>query len=290
MMRRSPARGGLLVALFLLPGLALAQSALWRVSDGRHQLLIGGTVHALGAADYPLPSAFERAYGEASRLVFETDMAVISGVEFQLDMGERLSYTGEGSLRDDIDAETYRALQAWCEEHGIPMAVVDRLRPPMVSLVVMMTELQRLGIAGSGVEEYFYRRAEADGKALAALETPREQLAFLAGMGCGQEDALIRNSLRDARNAAGMMAELKTAWRAGDAAALERLGIDPLRREHPGLYRDLLVTRNRAWLGPLEALLATPETELVLVGALHLVGEDGLLALLRRRGYRVSAY
>ncbi len=276
--------------LGLLPLLASAQTSLWRVSDGRHSLLIGGTVHALGEADYPLPAAFDRAYAEAARLVFETDMAAIEDPAFQRDMAERLSY-GEGrQLRDDLRAETYRELQAWCEAHGIPMSLVDHLRPPMVSLVVMMDELQRLGIAGQGVEEYFYRRAQADGKALSALETPRQQLAFIASMGCGQEDALIRNSLRDARDAAGMMGRLKAAWRAGDAAALARLGIAPLRREHPGLYRELLVRRNQAWLGSLRAFLDTPETELVLVGALHLVGEDGLLALLRRHGYRVEAY
>jgi len=285
----TPMRHGpvLLLALLLLPATALAETSLWQLRDGDQVMYLGGTVHVLSAADYPLPAAFAEAYAEADALVFETDMQAINSPEFQLQMVQRMSYGDGRSLRDDLGGKAYDALRAYSRKRNLPMAMLDQFRPSMVSLVIVMTELERLGINGTGVDEYFYRRAQADGKPTLQLETPQAQLEFIAGMGRGQEDALILNSLRDAEQVAEMMGEMKSAWRSGDLARLAKAGLEPMRRDYPGLYRDLLVKRNQAWLVKLERLMKTPDTELVLVGALHLVGPEGVLERLRARGYEV---
>ncbi|HHH49219.1 MAG TPA: TraB/GumN family protein [Gammaproteobacteria bacterium] len=278
----------LLFLCLVLPSAALAGTSLWQVRDGDRVMYLGGTVHVLAAADYPLPEAFDRAYEQADRLVFETDMQAINSPAFQLQMMQRLTYNDGRSLKDELGARAYGALQAYSHKRGLPMAMLEQFRPAMVSLVIVMTELERLGINGTGVDEHFYRRARNDGKAVGQLETPQAQLAFIAGMGRGQEDALILNSLRDAEQVAEMMAGMKAAWRSGDLAQLAKLGLEPMRRDYPGLYKELLVKRNQAWLGKLERMLKNPDTELVLVGAMHLVGREGLLEQLRARGYKIT--
>ncbi len=278
----------LLFLCLVLPSAALAGTSLWQVRDGDRMMYLGGTVHVLAAADYPLPEAFDRAYEQADRLVFETDMQAINSPAFQLQMMQRLTYNDGRSLKDELGARAYGALQAYSHKRGLPMAMLEQFRPAMVSLVIVMTELERLGINGTGVDEHFYRRARNDGKAVGQLETPQAQLAFIAGMGRGQEDALILNSLRDAEQVAEMMAGMKAAWRSGDLAQLAKLGLEPMRRDYPGLYKELLVKRNQAWLGKLERILKNPDTELVLVGAMHLVGREGLLEQLRARGYKIT--
>ncbi len=278
----------LLFLCLVLPSAALAGTSLWQVRDGDRVMYLGGTVHVLAAADYPLPEAFDRAYEQADRLVFETDMQAINSPAFQLQMMQRLTYNDGRSLKDELGARAYGALQAYSHKRGLPMAMLEQFRPAMVSLVIVMTELERLGINGTGVDEHFYRRARNDGKAVGQLETPQAQLAFIAGMGRGQEDALILNSLRDAEQVAEMMAGMKAAWRSGDLAQLAKLGLEPMRRDYPGLYEELLVKRNQAWLGKLERMLKNPDTELVLVGAMHLVGREGLLEQLRARGYKIT--
>ena len=77
------------------------------------------------------------------------------------------------------------------------------------------------------------------------------------------------------------------AWRSGDLEALEELAGTPLREQFPRVYQSLLVARNNAWMPQIESMAGSPEIELVLVGALHLAGEDGLLAQLARRGYLI---
>ena len=83
---------------------------------------------------------------------------------------------------------------------------------------------------------------------------------------------------------------LYAAWRRGDDKTLWREMGQAMRREYPALYRRINVARNDAWLAPLEARLHAPGTDdtLVVVGALHLVGEDGVVAKLRAKGYKVE--
>ncbi len=273
------------LALFASP--ALAETSLWQIRDGDRVMYLGGTVHVLAAADYPLPEEFDQAYEQADRLVFETDMQAINSPTFQLQMMQRLTYNDGRTLKDELGSKAYDALQAYSRKRSLPMAMLEQFRPAMVSLVIVMTELERLGINGVGVDEHFHRRAQADGKPVSQLETPQAQLEFIAGMGRGQEDALILNSLRDAEQVADMMAKIKAAWRSGNRAQLVELGLEPMRHDYPALYQDLLVKRNQAWLVKLERILKNADTELVLVGALHLVGREGLLEQLRARGYKV---
>ena len=80
---------------------------------------------------------------------------------------------------------------------------------------------------------------------------------------------------------------MKQAWRRGNLAQLKAVGITPFKNEFPDIYQTLIVDRNNAWLPKIEAMVKSREVEFVLVGALHLAGDDGLLALLVARGYRV---
>ena len=275
--------------LFLSP-LLCADTSLWVISAQGQKLYIGGTIHVLSAEDYPLPAAFDRAYQQAQKLVFETDIAEVGSVAFQQQMMAAMVYSDGRSLRAALQPATYRELEAYCAETGFPLDNIQRFKPGMVSMILTIDELGRLGMADTGVDMYFYEKAVSDGKTLGELETPLQQMQFITSMGLGREDELILNTLRDMKELPMMMSALKTAWREGNREQLVDLGMRPLQQDFPALYEMLLVDRNREWLPALEAMLKTPEVEFVLVGALHLVGEDGLLDQLARRGYRVEPF
>lgn len=279
-----------LLACFVVSLQALADTSLWKVSKPGSHLFIGGTVHVLSAADYPLPGEFEQAYQQSSKLVFETDISAVASIEFQQQMMAAMIYTDGRTLRSELKPATYRELENYCKTARFPLESIQSLKPGMVSMLLTVYELSRLGMAESGVDSYFHQKALTDAKALGQLETVQQQLEFIVAMGAGQEDELILSTIRDMRELPVMMAELKAAWREGDKAGLVSLGIEPMQAEFPAIYKTLLVDRNQAWLPQIEAMLQSTETELVLVGALHLVGEDGLLAELARKGYTVQAY
>jgi uncharacterized protein YbaP (TraB family) len=276
--------------LFLLAGpSAYADSPVWKISKENRHLYIGGTVHVLSQADYPLPEAFETAYREASVIVFEADPQALQSPEFQQALLSRTTYPQGRDLTMVLDEQTERDLARHLSSRGIPMDNLLRFKAGMVSITLTVVELQRLGLAGTGVDEFFGRRALQDQKTIAGLETAEEQLDYIATMGDGREDALIDYTLRQIEELSELMQAMKAAWRSGDNDRLEAVAMKPLEEDFPEVHAQFVTERNTAWLPEIEAMLQSEPVEFVLVGALHLVGDDGLLAQLKVRGYTVES-
>ena len=126
---------------------ALADTSLWKVSKPGSHLFVGGTVHVLSAADYPLPDQFEQAYQQSSKLVFETDIAAVAGIEFQQKMMAAMVYTDGRTLRSELKPSTYRELEKYCKTAQFPLESIQSLKPGMAALLLTVYELGRLGMA-----------------------------------------------------------------------------------------------------------------------------------------------
>ena len=244
----------------------------------------------LAASDYPLPPAYDKAYNGSVKVVLETDMQKLQSPEFQAILMRELSYSDGRNLRQVVNQDTYAALEQFFSKRGIPMAGIIGFKPGMVSIMMTMVELQRLGLAGIGVDAYYSSKSINDQKKLGQLETVETQIAFIASMGAGQVDEMLIYTLADIERLPGLMKSMKQAWRRGNLAQLKAVGITPFKNEFPDIYQALIVDRNNAWLPKIEAMVKTSEVEFVLVGALHLAGDDGLLSQLAARGYKVRQF
>ena len=278
------------VIALLLPALVSGQTSLWRISDGNNQLYIGGTVHLLSQSDHPFPDEFEQAFREIDTLVLETDLDALMKPQAQIDMKERLTFQNGKTLKNAIRPKTYRALNRYCKANGLSLREMNLLKPSMVALTLTLTEMNRLGLADSGVDQFFLNKAKSSGKKITGLEAAETQIDALENMGKGQEDQLILSTLKDLKKAPQFMDGMKKAWRLGDLDELEKVGLKTLQTEFPQLDRSLLIDRNNAWIPKIKNLLNSPERELILVGALHLAGKDGVLAQLQKQGFSVERY
>jgi uncharacterized protein len=279
----------LLFLVFVLPPQwLLADSSVWRVSDGDSHIYLAGTIHLLRASDYPLPSVFEQAYQDADALYFETDIAGLTGLDTQVRMLQRLTYQDGRTLRSVLNDEAYAALENYAEDAGLPLVMLQTYKPGLLTSTLSLLEFQKLGFSPQGVDAYFHSRALADNKPRGELESIDSQIDTLASMGEGNESDFILYSLQDLDQLERQITDMVAAWRAGDMEALDSLLIQPMLVQSPALYQDLLVDRNQAWMPLIEAMFEQQGTEYVLVGAAHLVGDHGLLAMLTERGYRVS--
>lgn len=267
---------------------AYAGSPVWRVSKGDQQLFIGGTIHLLTQADYPLPDAFDKVYRHAAVVVLETDMQKLQDPQYQQLMINSSMYTDGRTLQSVLKPETFNALKQHLDSRGVPIANLLPFKAGMASMTVTMMELQRLGLVGTGVDEFFSKKAAQDGKKLGELESVEQQIEFLAALGEGREDEMIAYTLRDVNELPSFMQAIKEAWRQGDLVKLKEVTLDPFKKEFPGAYQSLLVERNNNWLPKIEGMLQSKEIELILVGALHLVGKDGVLQQLANRGYKIQ--
>jgi len=278
----------MLVALYVTQG--FAETSLWRISHGANELFIGGTIHVLGKTDYPLPAAFDVAYKKSSRLVFETDIGASQNPAFAQAMLQRMTFPDGQSLKGVLRHDVYKKLEIFSSARGVPMVMLEKMRPVMAVITLTFMELQRLGMADTGVDNYYYQRAQTDKKMLGYLESNEQQLDFMTGIGKGRENDFVLYSLKDLENVEDIMQKLKSAWRNGNQDAMATLSLDGMRQDFPDIYQQLLVERNQDWLPRIESMLKDPGTEMILVGALHLVGKEGVLHALREKGYRIEQW
>jgi len=278
-----------LVFLLLFPLWPAAHAEpLWQVEGQGHRLFLSGSIHLLRQEDYPLPGAFDRAYRSADRLIFETDIAATRTADFASAMQQALRLPKGRHLADRLSDDTLMRAQQRLRQMGGSMAAFEDFRPALLALSLSLMELQRLGVDAPGVDEALFQRARRAGKPIGWLETPQQQIAFIARIGEGEEDALIRQTLDELNSLEREYQRMVTAWREGDLTALEQLMLKPMRRQAPGLYRSLIVDRNRLWLPQIERLLRDAPVELIIVGSAHLAGPDGLIAALKQRGWKIT--
>jgi hypothetical protein len=141
--------------------------------------------------------------------------------------------------------------------------------------------------ADRGLEQYLLDKARAEGKKILGLETLETQIAVFDGLAVPEQEALLEQTLAELDSADEAMNQMVDAWRTGRLDTLAATLMDEF-ESFPDLYAALVVERNTNWIATLEELLTKPESHLVVVGALHLVGEHNVVDLLASRGLEVS--
>ena len=278
----------LLLATLLPLTQVSAQSSVWVATSGEEKVYLGGTVHLLRPTDYPLPAPFETAYAASDKLYFETDIAGLNDFAVQARMLQELTYSDERTLQTILSPEAYNSLAAYAGQAGLPLQMMEKFKPGLLVSMLQVIEFQKLGFTPQGVDAYFNGRAMGDGKPVGELEPIDAQIGFIANMGEGNESEFIMLSLADMKEISVSMEQMVSAWRSGDNGQLAELFVDDMKEQHPPLYKSLLLDRNNNWMPIIEGMFKEEGTEFVLVGAAHLVGEDGLLSLLEKKGYEIS--
>jgi hypothetical protein len=163
-----------------------------------------------------------------------------------------------------------------------------RFKPWMLAITLQGMELMKAGFDPAlGLDQHFYDRAKESGKAVQGLETVDFQISRFDTMTMEQQDRMLAETLKELATETATVGKLGDAWKAGDVPAIERIALADLKSD-PAMYQRLLVERNNNWMPKIEALFARRGRALVVVGAAHLVGPDGLLALLKAKGYTVE--
>ncbi|MES2696877.1 MAG: TraB/GumN family protein [Verrucomicrobiota bacterium] len=278
----------LLVSLLLVTSLS-AQSSVWKISRGANSLYLAGTLHMLRPADFPLPAEFDHAFAVSKKLFFETDISRLqSSAEMLGVITTQGMYTDGTSLEKVLTPEAWKAVQEYCAKSGLPLEQLRHMKPWLFTITMAMVELQKLGISSQGVDIHYFNKTAEAGKSTGELETFERHLQHLVNLGAGHESEMIAKTIEDLAELPGILEKLIAAWRIGDLKKIDTLMLEDTRKKYPAVFKDLLVDRNNAWLPRIEALIKTSEVELILVGAGHLAGPEGLIALLKAKGYTIE--
>ncbi len=271
---------------------AAERSVVWSVRGEHNTVYLFGSIHVLRPGDVGLPRAAETAYEDAEQLVMEIDMddpAVADPMTMAAQM-QGFAQLPAGQSLKSVLGNDYPAVATYLRESGLDPDLLDGFAPWFVSLMVLQFEVARRGFdPAHGIEQQVAERAAADHKPILGLETPADQFEVLAGLSMADQKRFLLKTLDETDQTDARLESMLDAWRNGDTAALSR----SLSREFeafPELYRPLTEDRNRAWATQIADLLDDRDDYLVVVGALHLVGRNSVVDLLRGRGYRVTQH
>jgi uncharacterized protein YbaP (TraB family) len=284
----------LIAVTLLVTGAAAAQaprastkSFLWKVQAANGVLYLAGSVHALSADVYPLNPAFERAFQASGTLVEEIDLGEATEITSSLKLLGKGVFQ-DGRTFDQVVSKDTLAMVTERLGGLVPVEMLKPMKPWMVDLMIEMTDMQKTGLDPKlGLDQHFYDAAKAAGKPVIGLETAESQIDRLDQMPLAVQEQMLRSTVKEIETERNGLGALVAEWRRGDSAALEKTLLASF-KDFPAAYNSLIVERNRNWMPQIEGCLTRPSPCFVVVGAAHLVGPDGLLALLQRKGYRLE--
>jgi len=277
------------IALTLARVDAAGRNFIWKAtSPSRGVVYLVGSVHLLTPEYYPLDPAFDDAFSSSDVLIEELDMHEMQAANSQLQMLSRGMLPAGQTLDKVLSADTMSAVVKKFTDLGMPLEPMKQFKPWLLSLILQGFEWQKAGFDPElGLDKHFYDRAKKANLAVQGLETLAFQIGQFDGLSMPLQDRMLSETLKEMETTQDAVGELARAWKAGDAPAIEQIVLRDLKSE-PQMYQRLLVDRNRTWLPKIELLFARPKPAFVVVGAAHLVGGDGLLQMLRAKGYTVT--
>ena len=264
---------------------------LWRVQSKRNTVYVLGSIHLLKKDIYPLSRTIEGAFEKSDFLAVEANVNDIS----RLDIGKLMEsafYPGSDSLEKHVSGKTFSLIKEETARAGLPMELVYNQRPWFLGLTLESIELMKSGYDPNyGIDKYFLSRAEGR-KKISELESLDYQINLLAGLNDEEQELFLLYTLRELRILVQEVDKLVDAWKSGAVEKMESTITKSLAedRRFYTIYDKLIYKRNRNMAQKIEGYLKTNGTYFVVVGAAHLLGDKGIIQLLKDRGYSVEQF
>jgi uncharacterized protein YbaP (TraB family) len=282
----------ILVCLLASDQLAFSQSQrsfLWRVQSKTNTVYVLGSIHFFKKEAYPLHRKIESAFDQSEVLVVEANVNDIARLDIEK-LVESAMYLGPETLERHVSAETYELIKKETGRLGIPLELINRQKPWFLALLLESLELLKLGFDPNyGIDKYFLSRATGK-KKIVELESLDYQIDLLSKFSDQEQELFLLYTVKDLRVLRQELDRLTQAWISGDAKGMESMmtrGFAEDRRMS-SIYEKLILERNRSMASKIEEFLRNKEIYFAVVGAAHLVGDQGIIEILKGRGYLVE--
>jgi uncharacterized protein YbaP (TraB family) len=267
---------------------AQEKTFLWEVSKDNHSIYLLGSIHYLRKENFPLHKSIIDAFDASKRIVLEIDLNRISpGVAQKVTLDKAVYRDGQ-TLQQNVSQETYQLAEQRASKLGIDMKVMAPMKPWFVALTLAAIKFQQIGLDPNlGVDHYLAERAKRSGKSTSGLETLEFQIGLLDQLSKRDQESLLRETVVELDLLDTNINQIVQAWLKGDSDSLEALLLAGM-KEYPEVHEKIIVDRNRRWVPQIEKIFAQGDGGMVVVGAAHLIGKDGVIEMLKARGYRLE--
>jgi uncharacterized protein len=270
------------------PSPAPNKSFLWKVKSDKNTVYLLGSIHLLKKENYPLNEAIEKAFTDSKILVLETDIDSAAQPDAQKLFISKAMYAEGKTLENTLSKENLELVKKTANDLGLPFEGLNRFEPWFVGVTLTMMKYVKMGNEPKyGIDMYFLNKAKQDKKQVLFLETVEYQLDRLDQMSIKDQELWLIHSIKQMDKVESQFADAVNAWAKGDDKALDA-SMNESMKEFPVLNERLLVERNKNWIPHIETYLKSNQNHIVVVGAAHMVGEAGVINLLRKKGYTVE--
>lgn len=262
---------------------------IWKVENNGNTVYLLGSIHVANDAMYPLRPEIEEAFAKADHLVVEADITKAEEPEVQKLAEEMATYQDGTILPDHISPETYAKLGEVLTSVGVPTDALDTIKVWNVSNTIEYLKMATRGFdAGLGIDQYFLLQAIENGVSILELESIELQFNMFNGFSDELQEALLIETLNNFDAEESGIDMLSEMWVTGDEEVLTSLAEEMA--ENPEYYKAMLEDRNIPMVEKIEGYLNSdePKTYFVVVGALHMLGEHGIVTLLKEKGFTVD--
>jgi uncharacterized protein YbaP (TraB family) len=228
------------------------------------------------------------AFEASKRLVLEIDLNTTSAENAQRVTLEKAVYRDGTSLPQNISEDTYQLAARRATQLGIDMRLLNPMKAWFAALTLIAIKLQAIGLDPSlGVDRYLATEAKRHGKPTSGLETLEFQIGLLDQLSKKDQELMLRETVGELDLLDQNINDIVRSWIDGNDALLAKLLLAGM-MEYPEVHQKIVVERNRRWLPEIEKLLQQGSGAMVVVGAAHLVGQDGVIEMLKAKGYSVE--
>ncbi|HEY2103522.1 MAG TPA: TraB/GumN family protein [Chthoniobacterales bacterium] len=244
-----------------------------------------GSVHALRKSDYPLPREMEDAVRQCRTILCEVDPNETN--TFARLLFESARYPRGETMRGKVHPETYSYLQKMAQKSHINLNRYNILRPWAIAIAMFKVPGFE-GVSNSqGVDAHFVAKSREEHKQTGGLESAAAHVGVFGGMSDEESEVVLLRAIIDADKESQEYSQTLAAWRAGDTKRLWDLDTR-FRVEAPSIHHRILENRNAAWIPRIESAIKSGTPTVVIAGALHFCGPNGVPALLQARGHKLE--
>ncbi len=258
---------------------------LWKVTSNAGEVYLLGSIHLAKPDMYPLDARIEEAFSASDNVVVEVDIGKGNAAQQQALAMQLGVYSDGTTVKDHLSPEAFEKFQSFLAERGLPLAVFQGFRPWMSAATLQALEMQRVGFDTEiGIERHFLGLAEQQDKVVHELETADFQLRMLAEMSDELQELFLISTIDEYASFSERIDQMIAAWKVGDASVLENMLLQDYNEkpEMRPLYQRILIDRNVGMAQKIVDMLEGGGKWFVIVGAAHLVGEQGLVEMLRQ--------
>lgn len=258
---------------------------LWQVEKNGNTSYLFGSIH-LGSPDmYPLSDVVYKAYENSNHLMVEIDLKPEDEAKM-LPLVQKYAFNPTVPLEKRLSPEGLALYKQACTKKALPCQQFSSYQAWFLSVQLSLMSMQKLGYQDElGIDKHFLAKAHQTNRNVISLETAESQFKLLGGFDQQQQESMLMQSLQMKKED---FVGLFDAWKSGnDDAMLTMFQAD---FEQPGamaMYKAIFDDRNMNMTKQISENIKINKSLFVVVGAGHIIGENGIVELLKKEGFKL---